>query len=252
MIKKVEELLINSDLSMNIILDNGFLIRCFNIIDRCVINMVDRDRETADSDIIKFHAEKLKRIGLDPCYRIIHDSDYEKFDLELVRYGFDIVDRGAVMALKIENMERELFAFANFYEQGIIIENDVSEEWIEDYRDLARLSKNYGDTFQTLIQSTLDDRMFAVLLQDSRLIGMGYMTFYDQYMIINSIYVDERFGKLGYGSRLLKAMLIKGLLRGCKYAIADVREEQEFAIKMLLKQGFEVAYNYQLRGKQLV
>lgn len=251
MIKKIEELLINSDPSNNIIVDNGFLIRRFNTKNICTINMLADDRRSSYAEIIRSQAERLKKIKLDPCYRIVHESSYEALDMELVRFGFDILDRGTVMALRLENMERELFAFANFYEQGILVDEEMSAEWIEDYRDLMRMSPDYGDLFEENIRNSTEEKMFTVLIQNSRLIAMGYITFIEHYMIINNIIVDERFRNLDYGKRLLKAMLIKGLLKKCKYAICDVQEEQNLAAKMFLQEGFEPAYNYHYRGKRI-
>lgn len=252
MIKKVEELLINADPSSGIILDNGFLIRCYNTKDICTINMLVDNKDKSEYEIIKSHVERLKNVGLNPCYRVIHDSSYERLDAELVRYGFEITDRGAVMALRIENMERELFAFANFYEQGIWAADEMPPEWFDDYRDLMRMPSDYSRVFEDNLRRSPEERMFFGLVRDDRLIAMGYVTFIQEYMIINNIFVDERLRNLDYGKKILKSMLIKGLLRKCKFALCDIREEQEIALKMLAQEGFERAYSYQNRGKRIL
>lgn len=251
MIKKIEEMLINADPSSNIVVDNGFLIRCYNTNNLCTINMIERNQGIGYPEIIKSHIEKLSKININPCYRIVHDSNYEHLDKELIRNGFEVVERGAVMALRIENMERELFAFANFYEQGIMIDDMLTDEWIDDYRYMTRMDKEHGDLFESNLKKSLEDKMFLVLLQKDRLIAMGYVTFSGEYMIINNIYVDERYRNLDYGKRLLKAMLIKALLRGCKVALCEIREDQEDALKMIAQEGFERVYSYQYRGKTI-
>lgn len=251
MIKKIEEMLINADPSSNIVIDNGFLIRCYNTNNLCTINMLVHEHGAKYAEIIKSHIDRLSKLSINPCYRIVHESSYQNLDLELVRNGFDVVERGAVMALRIENMERELFAFANFYEQGIMIDDVLTDEWIDDYRYMTRMEKDHGDLFESNLKNSLEDKMFFVLLQKDRLIAMGYSTFNGEYMIVNDIFVDERYRNLDYGKRLLKAMLIKGLLRGCKVALCEIREEQEYALKMITKEGFERLYSFQYRGKSI-
>lgn len=251
MIRKIEELLINADPSSCVMLDQGFMIRCYNTSDLCIINKLTKETEETPSDIIRGHIERLMKLRIDPCYRIVYDSSYQELDNELVRHGFNVTDRGVVMALRIENMERELFAFANFYEQGILSDEGISDEWFADYRDLAGMDEFYGNIFESNLKNSLEEKMSFGLLQNGRLIAMGYATFIREYLIINQIFVDKRFRNLDYGKKLLKAMLIKGLLKGCKAALCDIRESEEEALNMVAKEGFERLYSYQLRGKSL-
>ncbi len=250
MIRKIEELLINADPSSCVVLDQGFMIRCYNTVDLCTINKLTNDIDQP-SDVIRSHLERLSKMKIDPCYRIVYDSSYQALDNELVRHGFNVIDRGVVMALRIENMERELFAFANFYEQGILSDEGISDEWFTDYRELAGMDEGYGDIFENNLKNSLEEKMSFGLLQNGRLIAMGYATFIKEYLIINRIFVEPRFRNLDYGKKLLKAMLIKGLLKGCKAALCDIREDEDEALNMVAKEGFERLYSYQLRSKKL-
>ncbi len=251
MIKKIEELLINADPASGIIVEDGYMVRFYTVNDKCVINKITHKDEKDSAELIRSHIARLKKIKLDPCYRILHEASYEHLDQELVRNGFGVIDRGVVMALRIENMERELFAFANFYEQGIFSDEGLSDEWIEDYKELLQMDRAYGDIFEKNLKASLEEKMSFGLLQNDRLIAMGYATFIGDYLIINDITVEERYRNLDYGKKLLKAMLIKGLNKGCKVALCDIREEQQIALRLLAKEGFERAYSYQYRGKSI-
>ncbi len=157
MIRKIEELLINADPSSCVVLDQGFMIRCYNTVDLCTINKLTNDIDQP-SDVIRSHLERLSKMKIDPCYRIVYDSSYQALDNELVRHGFNVIDRGVVMALRIENMERELFAFANFYEQGILSDEGISDEWFTDYRELAGMDEGYGDIFENNLKNSLEEK----------------------------------------------------------------------------------------------
>lgn len=251
MINRIEEILINADPSANITMEHGFLIRCFNTSSLCTINRVNQVRTMGNHEIIKYHTEKLNKIDIDPVYRVIHHDDYASLDQELVRANFSILDTGVVLALRIENMERELFAFANFYEQGIFTDDMATDPWIEDFKYLTGMSQSQGDVFEANQKNTLEEQMYFGLVEKDRLIGMGYCTFIDGYVVINKIFIEERYRNLDYGKRMLKAMLIKGLLKGCKIAICDVLKEEEAALRMLSAEGFEAAYSYHYRGKNI-
>lgn len=252
MVNRIEELLINSDPSSDIFVDNGFLVRCFSNGNVCAINRLVNNYSANYGEIIKSHASKLVKNNINPSYRIIHDSSYEALDQELVRQSYSIVEEGVVMALRIENMERELFSFANFYEQGIFTDEELGSEWLDDYRDLISMDPTHGKFFENNLKKSIQDHMYFGLFERDRLMGMGYITFIDNYMIIKDLFIEEKYRGLDYGKRLLKAMLIKGLLKGCTVALCEVGKKQQIAGRFLTSEGFEGLYSYHYRAKNLI
>lgn len=252
MLGKIEELLINADPSFDIFIDNNFLVRCFSNDNVCSINRMVYDRNVNYAEIIKQHAMKLAKRGINPCYRVVHDSSYESLDQELVRQSYGIVEEGVVMALRIENMERELFSFANFYEQGIMTEEEVNSIWMEDYKEMTGMDASRSKFFENNLRKSQQDHMYFGLFESERLIGMGYVAFIEDYLIIKDIYIDERLRGLSYGKRLLKAMLIKGLLKGCRVALCEVSKKQPIVGKFIASEGFEGLYGYHYRAKKIV
>lgn len=252
MINRIEELLINSDPSSDMFVDNSFLIRCFSNDNVCSINRMAYQRSANYAEILKMQANKLANKNINPCYRIIHDVTYESLDQELVRHSYGIVEEGVVMALRIENMERELFAFANFIEQGIMTDEEISNIWLEDYQYMTNMDSIRAQFFESNLRKSLQDHMYFGLFESDRLIGMGYVVFIDDYLIIKDIFVDERYRGLDYGKRLLKAMLIKGLLKGCRVALCEVGKKQTIVGRFVSSEGFEGLYSYHYRAKKIV
>lgn len=252
MINRIEELLINADPSSDMFVDNSFLVRCFTNDNVCAINRMVQERSANYAEIIKTHANKLADRSINPCYRIIHDAAYESLDQELVRYSYSIIDEGIVMALRIENMERELFSFANFYEQGIMTDEEISSVWMEDYKYLTGMDPVRGRFFESNLRKSLQDHMYFGLFESERLIGMGYVVFIEDYLIIKDIFVEERYRGLDYGKRILKAMLIKGLLKGCRVALCEISKKQPIVGRFVSAEGFEGLYSYHYRAKNIV
>lgn len=251
MVQRIEELIMNSDPSANMMLDHGFLIRLYNTNDICTINQVSGYNNNLLS-IINSHANKLKNIGINPCYRIIHDKSYQALDVELQRMGYDIIDRGVVLAIDIEDMQKELFMFANFYEQGIWYDDKITPDWLDDYKALKRMDDKYEEIFEKNIYNSLEEKMTFAFFQDNRLLSMAYTTIIDDYIVINDLFVEPKYRGLDYGKKMLKAIMTKGLQKNCKVVVCDVREDQEEMLNMLKKEGFAKVYSYQYRAKEIV
>lgn len=252
MINRIEELLINADPCSDMFLDNSFLVRCFSNDHLCTIHRMANLGSGQGAEVIQSHAKKLASRMINPCYRIIHDPSYENLDQELVRQSYSIVEEGVVMALRIENMERELFSFANFYEQGIMTDEELSHIWLEDYKYLTDMDPVHGRFFESNLKKSLQDHMYFGLFESERLIGMGYVVFVDDYIVIKDIFVSERYRGLDYGKRILKAMLIKGLLKGCRIALCEVSKKQPIVGRFISSEGFEGLYGYHYRAKNII
>lgn len=250
MIQRIEEMLMNSFPALNVMIENGFLIRLYNTREICSINKIEKDIFDM-SNAIRLQEKKLRSLGIDPCYRILHEKSYESLDVELLRNGYDVIYRGVVMGLNIKDMQRELFRFANFYEQGIFADDNIGTAWFDDYKYLKNMDENYSDILFRNINNSLEKIVSFVLVKETRLIAMAYATIIDNYIIINDIYVDERYRDLDYGKKILKAILTKGLQKNCDTVICDLRESENIALNMLQKEGFKKLYSYQYRGKKI-
>lgn len=251
MIQRIEELLMNSSPSSGITIDNGFLIRYFNTSNVCTINMLIPPAKDEIASIMDRHMRKLSKHDINPYYRVVFSKEFEHLEMEMLRGGFEISNPGLVLALNLENREKELFAFANFIEQGIFVDTGLNDEWLSDYQHLTEMHPRQRSFFEDNIQKSMLENMFFAIVDRERVIAMGYVTFIDEYMIINDLFVSPKYRNLDYGKKLLKGMLCKGLSKGIKVVIADVQEDNLVAQKIFADQDFEKVYAYYYRGKKI-
>lgn len=251
MIQRIEELLMDANPSSSITIDNGFLIRYFNISNVCTLNMIVPPDKDDIQRILDKHFQKLSKNNINPYYRIVFSRGFEHLEMEMVRNGFEISNPGVVLALNLENREKELFAFANFIEQGIFVDTKLNEEWLNDYQYLTDMHANQRDFFENNIEKNMLENMFFAIVDRERVIAMGFVTFIDEYMIINDIFVSPKYRNLDYGKKLLKGMLCKGLSKGCKVVVADIPDDNLVAQKVFSDQDFEKVYGYYYRGKKM-
>lgn len=251
MINRLEELIMDANPSASITIDHGFLIRYFNISNVCTLNMIIPPNRDDIPMIIGEHIDKLQKNKINPYYRIVFSREYERLEMELVRNNFEISDSGVVAALNLENREKELFAFANFIEQGIYVDQKLNNTWLNDYQEITGMNHNQKKYFEDNISKSMLDNMFFAIAERERVIAMGFSTFIDDYMVINDIFVSPKYRNLDYGKKLLKGMLCKGLSKGTRVVIAEISEENPVAQKIFAEQDFEKVYGYHYRGKKI-
>lgn len=256
MIGRIEELLMDGNPSANTGIDSGFLLRSHNVPKLPTINFIKTINHKNISKIVDDHCKILKKNNIQPRYRILETNEYQDLEVELVRRGFESEDPGNVVALNIENMERELFAFANFIEQGTYSTEKLEEGWLEDYKNFVGMSDFEKNYFEKNINNSLYENGYFAIIEKGRIIAMGYVTYIDSYMIINDIVVLQKYMnmkfqesvyELGYDKKILMAMLCKGLTKGCNIVIADVPESNSSLNKLFSMQKFEKIYRYYYR-----
>ena len=164
MIQRIEELLMDANPSSSITIDNGFLIRYFNISNVCTLNMIVPPDKDDIQRILDKHFQKLSKNNINPYYRIVFSRGFEHLEMEMVRNGFEISNPGVVLALNLENREKELFAFANFIEQGIFVDTKLNEEWLNDYQYLTDMHANQRDFFENNIEKNMLENMFFAIV----------------------------------------------------------------------------------------
>ena len=203
------------------------------------------------SKVISSNEARLKKLEIAPCYRVLMINDFFELDNELIRNKYEVLYSGSVYGIKIANMERELFRFANLYEDGIYFDEKIKKTWFEDYVNVKSFSREYADLFSRNIKNSVEEFVTFALIDREQLLAMAYATIMGRCMVINDIFVLERYRRLGYGKKMLKAMLSKGLQKKCEIVICDVTKDMQESIKMLQSESFDLLYNYKYRGRQL-
>jgi len=83
------------------------------------------------------------------------------------------------------------------------------------------------------------DKKFSIFLKnDSGIVFGGIQAFLDSESVyIDTLWVEERLQKKGYGTKLLEAVEREAIKNGCKYLTVDSWDFQ--AVKFYLKNGYE-------------
>jgi N-acetylglutamate synthase-like GNAT family acetyltransferase len=153
--------------------------------------------------------------------------------------------------IDIKPLQNELFTFANFIQNGVFIEEEIKDFWIDDFSYLLNYSQVEDKIFRDSIKRLIVPCSTFNLIEENTLIGQAYATFQENYMIINSIVINKKTRNLSYGKRLLMSMLSYALKRGAEIAIADVDYLDTAGNKLFDKVKFEDIYGYCYRIKRI-
>ena len=247
---KYEEMLLNSKPATFTTLYEGTIINYagINQFNNCVHLLYDR-KNNIQSKIAQIESILLKYNQV-PEYRIIFQKDYQTFDDELFKHGYEKNGHGTVKMINIKALQNELFTFANFIQNGVFIEEEIKEFWIGDYSYLMKFTEIEDKLFRSSIKNTIVPCSTFTLIEENTLIGQAYATFQNNVMIINNIVINKKTRNLSYGKRLLMSMLSYGLNKGAEIAVADVNFNDVVGNKLFDKVKFEDIYGYCYRIKR--
>ncbi len=247
---KYEELLLNSNPAAFTTLYEGLIINYagINQFTKSIHPLYDRKKNIYEritkAEII---VSKYNQI---PEYRIVFQKDYQEFDEELFKNGYERNGHGTVKMIDIKPLQNELFTFANFIQNGVFIEEEIKDFWIDDFSFLMNYSQSEDKIFRDSLKRLIVPCSTFTLIEEDTLIGQAYATFQENYMVINNIVINKKTRNLSYGKRLLMSVLSYGLKKGAEIAIADVNYLDVAANKLFNKVKFEDVYGYCYRIKR--
>lgn len=187
--------------------------------------------------------------GIDPCFRIVLFKEYQPFDEELFRRGYERIKQGIVKHIDIKSIQDELFTFASFIQNGVFVEESLKEFWLSEYSYFMGFDKLQEELFVRRTDRVLHKTVYFTLVEQNTFLGQGIAMFEEETMILDSLVINPKFRNLAYGRRLLMSMLSFGLRNGALRAIVDLDAKNVPSLKLFSEVGFEDFYPYYYRFK---
>lgn len=251
MIKVCEEIMLNSDPSFADRFENNFLVRFLTNQYRCIIYAIG-DKRNSLAERIQYIERLLKEKGENPNYRILYTEEYRRLDEELFKMGYEKVEEGTVKYMDIGKIQKELFTFASFLQNGVFIEPKLERFWIEQYREFRGLGEMQKEVFIDNMKRSREEFCFFTLMEENKMIGQSYASMDKGIFHICDVVMDPRYRNLAYGKRLIMSMLSYAYKNDIEHVIAPVEMDNEPANRLFADIGFEDAYHYWRRIKNIV
>ena len=179
--------------------------------------------------------------GLIPIFRLPTYCNNERLDGYLQGMGYRLMDRSLILS---RSLERSLEG-SSFDGPGFIVKN--SHEWMESYCQISETDISSHEAHLEILKRIKDKVLMAVLVEDEVEIACGIGVISNGYFGLFDLATEKSVRNLGYGTKLLNAMLGWAKTNGATKAYLQVVADNQPAISLYKKLGYQPCYEYWYR-----
>ncbi len=200
-------------------------------------------------DKIMFCEDYYQSRGLKPTFKM-NDSDMLRIlDMCLEDKGYHVVDPTDVMVMALsQSDDKEILEYQ--------VNLEFDNEWAKTYTELVGIS---GEDEQSLVAKRTIKEMLSCITQQpiyicfkdgENAVAIGYGVVERGYLGIFNIIVHEAYRGKGYGHHVMNAIQKEGQKLGAKSSYLQVVCENQIAVNLYKKLGYEKLYTYWYRRKE--
>ncbi|MFW9919792.1 MAG: GNAT family N-acetyltransferase [Candidatus Thorarchaeota archaeon] len=192
-------------------------------------------------EAIELAIEFYRKRSIPPTFKITEASEPHNLDEELEKRGFE---KEMLTHLQIADITF-ISRLQGSYEVEIIPELDF--DWIKAYGKMGGFDQFTLDTRLEIIDRIRFPLALAKVYINENVVGIGMGVVEDRMMGLFGIYTDPVHRNRGIGASVNVALGIWGESLGATTAYLQVEAENEKALKLYSKLGFETKYDYWYR-----
>ncbi len=243
MIKTIEDLSLNAWPSHQIQVYDGWLLRFSyfythrtNSVEQIGISTIPID------DKIAYCEEEYRKWGSPSVFKISPLVD-RIFDRELERRGYGIEHTTQVMALDLD-----VFRQTPSPEHDIILENGISNEWIEGLFHLKNTTNPiHRQIVPSMYRAIPKETIAASIIVNDRIAATGLGILDRDYLGLYAIHVSEEYRQMGFAGSICRAILCAGRKAGARKSYLQVVAGNTPAEQLYRRLGYLPLYTYWFR-----
>lgn len=175
--------------------------------------------------------------GLTPTFRLPSYGNNEQLDSYLEGMGYRKIDRSLILYRSLEG--------SSFDGPGFIVKN--SHEWMASYCQISETDISSHDAHLEILKRIKDKVLMAVLVENEVEIACGIGVISDGYFGLFDLATKKSARNMGYGTKLVNAMLGWAMTNGATKAYLQVVTDNQPAIGLYKKLGYQPCYEYWYR-----
>jgi ribosomal protein S18 acetylase RimI-like enzyme len=181
--------------------------------------------------------------NLRPIFRITPLAYPQNLDETLAKLGFTLQSPTSVQLLDLGSLPTLETGTCQFWPE-------FSPEWVEYF---SRLSGNrtQQETHQAILGNIVPHKCFAVLLNRNQVVACGFGVLEDDYVGLFDIITAKSQRRRGFGQKLILDILDWAKKKGAAKAYLQVEVNNEPALNLYAKLGFEEVYRYWYRVREI-
>ncbi|MCG7409584.1 GNAT family N-acetyltransferase [Paenibacillus sp. ACRRX] len=245
-IKWIEELSLNNWPSLSTLLYDGWILRFADGYTKRANSINPLHYSTCDLNTKIEHCESLYSVHqLQPTFKITPFVQPLNLDHVLEQKGYSLVDLTSVQTLDLHHINEPLL-------NSVIIEDQMSTEWIENYCRLNRVIDKHKDIMERMLSNIKTKKGFVSLCFEDQVIACGLGVIEREYIGLYDIVTDLSFRNQGFGEQMILNLLKWGRANGATHSYLAVVAHNEPALRLYSKLGYSEVYKYWYRVKNAV
>ena len=244
MIQILEELSLNAWPSLQQILCDGWLLRFANGYTKRAnsVNSVYVGTKDVHEKIARCEQVYADR-NLDTVFRITPLTYPENLDSILADAGFNKQDVSSVQSMDLVCLYQA--------SSQVKVWTEFSQEWLDSFAQMNSLSLVKQELLTGILRNITPKKCFAILLHEGQVVSCGLGVLEDQYVGLFEIVTATNQRRLGFGKELISSILNWSQQNGAKKAYLQVVMNNEPALNLYAKLGFQEVYQYFYRIKSI-
>ena len=243
MIQTIEEISLNAWPSLQQILYDGWILRFANGHTKRANSVNPLYMGTKDV------YEKIKRCehiyidkNLQPVFRITPLASPENLDEILAYSGFEKKDVSSVQVMDLKSVTPQAAG-------SIQLWTEFSQDWLDSFVHVGGVTIESQKSLTGMLRNIASKKCFAVLLKENQVVSCGLGVMEKQYIGLFEIITAKTERRKGFGEELILNLLAWGKQNGAKKAYLQVVMNNQPALNLYSKLGFQEVYQYFYRIK---
>jgi ribosomal protein S18 acetylase RimI-like enzyme len=243
LIRIIEELSMNAWPALRILHYDGWVLRSANGYTKRANSVYPLYPPEMDLDEkIGFCESFYRNLGLLTIFKMTTASTPSDLDTRLEEHGYRTDSQTSVQLLNLNAEKYEIPANVKLTSEG-------TETWHTASARMNHVSPKQRTTHEDILYAILPDKCYASIRLDGDIIGCGLGVVQAGYLGLFDIVIDPDHRQQGHGERLMMALLAWGAQGGAHTAYLQVMCNNEPALYLCEKLGFEEKYQYWYRIK---
>lgn len=242
-IRLYEELSFNSHPSLQTQYYDGWLLRFSNGYTNRAnsVNMIYSSTVALETKVEYCEEQYFKK--QQPCVFKITDATEKQLDLLLENRGYQIVTPTDLMTMDLADKQFEAVEH--------VITDRADDEWLDTYFTFEKCNdKQKRATAKQMMDMIQGHTLYCRIIVEGKNVACASAIIERGYMTLVHVVVDEIYRGQGYGKKLCETLLCEAKKLGAHTAYLQVVQNNEIAIKMYEKLGYQKLYSYWYRVKK--
>ncbi|WP_058301255.1 GNAT family N-acetyltransferase [Gorillibacterium timonense] len=244
-IRTYEELAVNSWPALSVLCMDGWLLRSADGYSKRANSVLPLySSELPLSEHIAFCEDYYARLGLDPVFKLTAASLPRKLDRELERLGYSRVEEVSVQRVALplaEPVEQE--------NEEPIVSFSAVDPWLKNYIKLNPKQSPHKKTIARLFELQTYPCYYATITEKGKAAAIGMVVIVGAHAAVYYIITAAAFRRRGFAGKLMRALLAKAAEAGAEEAFLQVLTDNEAAVSLYEKLGFQELYRQWYRVK---